>query len=109
MYIVSDIAVFVLKRDVKLQLTNSEVHESILIIFGENVTDKVGNQKRFIFPPHLTNDSALPAMGVKFGVSEQTKGVHLHAKVHLNVFVVSFSGTETVQVTQLRRTLASSS
>ena len=28
----------------------------------------------------------------KFGVAEQTLGVHLHAKFHLNVFTVSASG-----------------
>ena len=27
-------------------------------------------------------------MRVKFGVLEQTQGLHLHAKFHLNVFVV---------------------
>ena len=32
---------------------NSGIHESILIIFGKNVTEKVGNQRYFIFPPHL--------------------------------------------------------
>jgi len=31
-------------------------------------------------------------MRVKFGVLEQTQGLHLHAKFHLNVFIVSASG-----------------
>ena len=31
-------------------------------------------------------------MKVKFGVLEQTQGLHLHAKFHLNVFIVSASG-----------------
>jgi len=31
-------------------------------------------------------------MRVKFGVLEQTQGLHLHAKFHLNVFTVSASG-----------------
>jgi len=42
---------------------NSDKHESILIIFGTNVIEKVGNQKvqrYFIFPLHLTGVSALP-------------------------------------------------
>jgi len=28
----------------------------------------------------------------KFGVLEQTQGLHLHAEVHLNLFIVSASG-----------------
>ena len=36
-------------------------------------------------------DPLLP-MRAKFGVLEQTKGLHLHAKFHLNVFIVSASG-----------------
>jgi len=40
---------------------NSDTHESILIIFGTNVTEKVGNQKIFfIFRPHLTSVFLLP-------------------------------------------------
>jgi len=35
-------------------------------------------------------DPLLP-MRVKFGVLEQTKGLHLQAKFHLNVFIVSAS------------------
>ena len=31
-------------------------------------------------------------MRAKFGVLEQTEGLHLQAKFHLNVFVVSASG-----------------
>ena len=31
-------------------------------------------------------------MRAKFGVLEQTQGLHLQAKFHLNVFVVSASG-----------------
>jgi len=41
---------------------NSDIHESILIIFSTDVTKKVGNQEVacFIFVPHLTSASALP-------------------------------------------------
>jgi len=39
---------------------NSDVRESILTIFGTNVTENVGNQKYIIFLPHLTSTSALP-------------------------------------------------
>ena len=31
-------------------------------------------------------------MRVKFGVLKQTQGLHLHAKFHLNVYIVSASG-----------------
>ena len=36
-------------------------------------------------------------MRVKFGVLEQTHGLHLHAKFHLNVFLVSASGGQKPQ------------
>jgi len=37
---------------------NLDIHGSITIIFGVNVTEKVGNQIYFIFPPQLTSASA---------------------------------------------------
>jgi len=36
-------------------------------------------------------------MRVKFGVLEQTQGLHLHAIFHLNVFIVSASGNQKPQ------------
>ena len=33
-------------------------------------------------------------MRVKFGVLEQTQGLHLQAKFHVNVFIVSASGVQ---------------
>ena len=33
-------------------------------------------------------------MRVKFGVLEHTQGLQLHAKFHLNVFIVSASGSQ---------------
>jgi len=33
---------------------------SILIIFGINVNEKLGSQRYFTFPPHLTSTFALP-------------------------------------------------
>ena len=33
-------------------------------------------------------------MRVKFGVLEHTQGLHLHAQFHMNVFIVSASGSE---------------
>jgi len=36
-------------------------------------------------------------MRVKFGVLEQTQGLHLHAKFHLNVFIVLASGGQKPQ------------
>jgi len=57
------------------------------------------------FPRHIGNwgrgtrwctDRLLP-MRVKFGVLEQTQGLHFHAKFHLNVFIVSISGGQNPQ------------
>jgi len=48
--------------------------------FGQNLT--FGGSR---------TDPLLP-MSVKFGVLEHTQGLHLHAKFHLNVFIVSASG-----------------
>ena len=42
------------------------------------------------------NDPLLP-MRVKFGVIEQTQGLHCHVKFHLNVFTVSASGGQRTQ------------
>jgi len=39
---------------------NFDTHEQILIFFGRNVTDKVGNQRCFNMPPEITCVSALP-------------------------------------------------
>ena len=39
----------------------------------------------------------LPVIRVKFGVLEQTQGLHLPAKFHLNVFIVSASGNQKPQ------------
>jgi len=36
-------------------------------------------------------------MRVKFGVLEQSQGLHLHAKFHLNVFNVSAAGGQKPQ------------
>ena len=36
-------------------------------------------------------------MRVKFGVLEQTQGLHVEAKFHLNVFIVSTSGGQKPQ------------
>ena len=36
-------------------------------------------------------------MRVKFGVLEQTQGLQLHAKFHLNVLIVSASGSQKPQ------------
>jgi len=60
-----------------------------------------GGQK----PQFLTNfdifggsctDPLLP-MRAKFGVLQQTQGLHLQAKFHLNVFIVSGSGGQKPQ------------
>jgi len=49
----------------------------------------------FIFEGSCT-DRHLP-MRAKFGVLEQTEGVHSHAKFHLNVFIASASGGQKPQ------------
>jgi len=36
-------------------------------------------------------------MRVKIGALEQTQGLHLHAKFHMNVFIVSASGGQKPQ------------
>jgi len=46
---------------------NFDAHEWILIFFGRNVTDTVGNQKMLSMPPQMTCASALP---VKTGKRE---------------------------------------
>jgi len=38
-----------------------------------------------LYPPPFTDEA-------KYGVIEQTQGLHFHAKFHLNVFIVSASG-----------------
>ena len=43
-----------------------------------------------------STDPLLP-IRVKFSVLEQTKGLHCHAKFHLNVFIVSASGGQKLQ------------
>ena len=41
---------------------NVDAQESILVIFGRNFTEKVGNQK-LIFPLHLISAPVLPVPG----------------------------------------------
>jgi len=40
-------------------------------------------------------------MRVKFGVLEQTHSLHLHAKFHINVFILSASGGQKLQFEQI--------
>jgi len=49
-----------IKRPSPLTCYNLDTHGSITIIFGTSVTEKVGSQLYFIFPPRLTCASALP-------------------------------------------------
>jgi len=49
----------------------------------------------FIFGDSCT-DPLLP-MRIKFGVLERTQGLHLHAKFHFNVFMLSASGGQKPQ------------
>jgi len=39
---------------------NFVIHQSILTIFGRNVTENVSNQMMLYFPPHVISASALP-------------------------------------------------
>jgi len=43
-----------------LSCYNFDIHESILIIFGKNLTEKGTIKRCFIFSPYLTSSSALP-------------------------------------------------
>jgi len=52
-------APYLKKRPTFTTCYNFFIHSSIATIFGINVTEKVGNQKYFIFPRHLTSASAL--------------------------------------------------
>ena len=49
------------KRPTFTTCYNFYIHSSITTVFGTSVAEKVGNKKYFIFPPHLTVASALPA------------------------------------------------
>jgi len=52
---------FVSKKNIPpVTCYNLDTHGSIAVIFGTDVTEKVGNQNVLYFPPHLTNASALP-------------------------------------------------
>jgi len=46
-----------------LSCYNFDTHESILIFFDRNVTEKVSIHKALTFPPHLTSICALSAGG----------------------------------------------
>jgi len=50
------------KNVTTLSRCNSDIHESILVIFEITDTEEVGNQKAPVlyFPPHVTSASALP-------------------------------------------------
>jgi len=54
---------------------NSQKHCRICIIYGKNITEKVSNQRCYIFPPHLINAPALPCE------TEKTKIVSIHVNV----------------------------
>ena len=51
----------------------------------------------FIFGGLLYRTDPLLPMRAKVGVLEQTQGLHLQAKFHLNVFIVSASGGQKLQ------------
>jgi len=48
------------KKVTTLSRYNSDIHESILIIFGTNVLEKYAIKRYFIFSPQPTSASALP-------------------------------------------------
>ena len=55
-----------LKNVPPLACYNFDAHECILIFFGRNVTDKVGNQRCFTMPPQITSSSALSGKTGKY-------------------------------------------
>ena len=58
---------------------NSREHYRIFIIFGRNITEKVGNQKMLYFPTYLINASALPCE------TENTEIVSFHVFFHVDL------------------------
>jgi len=54
------------------------------------------NFEQFLIFGDSSTDPLLP-MRAKFGVLEQTQGLHLQAKLHLNVFIASPSGGQKPQ------------
>jgi len=54
-----------LKKDTDVAHHNFNVRQPILVIFGTDVAERVCYQT--LFPPHLTNVSALPGETQKWG------------------------------------------
>jgi len=79
----------VLEQNEGLHL-QAKFHMNVFIVSasGGQQTQFLANFDNFGGP---CTDPLLP-MRVKFGVLEQTQGLHLQAKFHLNVFIVSASG-----------------
>ena len=64
------------KNVITLSRCNSDTHESILIIFGTDVTAKVGNQKILYCPTSLSSASVLP------GEIKKAKNIILSLKAY---------------------------
>jgi len=77
------------KADTRYTLTDQISSECIHCVgFRWPKTTTLGNFRHF---GGFCTHRLLP-MRVKFGVLEKTQGLHLQAKFHLNVFIVSASG-----------------
>jgi len=60
--VISVIVVCTVSKNVTiLSRYNSDIHESISVIFGVNITEKVDNQNVLYFPCHLTSVLHYPA------------------------------------------------
>ena len=79
----------------EVECLHAKFHLNVFIVSAS------GDQKpqfwaNFDFFRSSCTDPLLP-IRVKFGVLEQTQGLHLPAKFHLNVFIVSASGGQKLQ------------
>ena len=56
-----------------LSCYNFDVREPIFIIFNRIASQKVNDQKYFVFPPHLTSASAVPGETQKHNIASFTQ------------------------------------
>ena len=73
----------------------AKFHLNVFIVSASGAKNHNFGQILTIFWGSCT-DPLLP-MRAKFGVLEQTQGLHLQAKLHLNVFIVSACGGQKPQ------------
>jgi len=69
-----------------LSCYNFDVREPIFIIFDRIATQKVNDQKYFVFPPHLASASAVPGKTQKHKIASFTQMLLYCASCWLNLF-----------------------